>query len=228
DDIITKNIIVNAAPYRFVNTDPYDAKLIDSNLFFNHGKEISITGLSRGIVNFEEWQSMGFDVNSLVADPQFSNPGNGDYSVQNSSSAMKVGFVNFPMDRFGVIGPDWEEGRIIVHKNTEYTGAGSPDPKHLLGAVITDITGSIRDHTGLPDNSGVYLEHVPTGSGADYAGFITSDVILAFNGDPVEDVVTFLPLFEGRPWGEVPLVIFRRGNRILKTFVTPAGIKQPA
>ena len=94
--------------------------------------------------------------------------------------------------------------------------------------MITDITDAIKNHTGLPENNGVYLEHVPAGSGADSAEFMTGDVILVFNGDPVEDVATFLPLFDGRPWEEVPVVVFRQGNKVLKTFTLPVRIKQPA
>jgi len=125
------------------------------------------------------------------------------------------------------MGTDWEEGKILIHKNVNYPGAGSPGPKLLLGAVITDITDAIKNSTGLPENNGVYLEHVPAGSSADSAGFMTGDIILAFNGDPVENVTTFLPMFYGRPWGEVPVVVFRHGNKVLKTFTTPVRIKQP-
>jgi hypothetical protein len=220
DDVVSNNIIVNAVPFRFSNADPADARLIDSNLFYNHGNAIKITGLPQDSISFEEWQSQGFDGNTFVTNPMFTDPANGNYSVQSASPALQVGFVNFPMDRFGVMGPDWEEGRIIIHKNTEYPGAGSPDPKHMLGAVITDITGSIRDYTGLADNSGVYLEHVPASSSANSAGFMTGDVILAFNGDPVEDVVTFLPMFVGRPWGDVPVIVLRDDNKVMITIAT--------
>jgi len=137
-----------------------------------------------------------------------------------------VGFVNFPMDRFVVIGPDWEEGRIIIHKNVDYPGVGSPCPKNFMGAVIVDINDSISNYTGRPENSGIYLEKAPVGSNADSVGFITGDIIIAFNGDPVENVDTSLPLFESRPLGEVPVVVFRKGNKVMLTITTFVRMKK--
>jgi hypothetical protein len=40
-----------------------------------------------------------------VADAQFVNPAQGDYRVKEGSPALSLGFVNFPMDRFGVQRP---------------------------------------------------------------------------------------------------------------------------
>ena len=94
-----------------------------------------------------------------------------------------------------------------------------------MGAVIVDINDSISNYTGRPEKSGIYLEKVPVGSNADSVGFITGDIIIAFNGDPVENVDTFLPLFESRPLGEVPVVVLRKGNIVLINFTTPVRIK---
>jgi hypothetical protein len=47
----------------------------------------------------------GRDEHSLVADAQFVNPAQGDYRVKEGSPALSLGFVNFPMDRFGVQRP---------------------------------------------------------------------------------------------------------------------------
>jgi hypothetical protein len=40
-----------------------------------------------------------------VADAQFVDPAQGDYRVKDGSPALALGFVNFPMDRFGVQKP---------------------------------------------------------------------------------------------------------------------------
>jgi hypothetical protein len=52
-------------------------------------------------VSMEEWQKEGYDLNSLIADPLFVDPKNGNYQVQENSPALKLGFKNFPMDDFG-------------------------------------------------------------------------------------------------------------------------------
>jgi len=44
----------------------------------------------------------GRDEHSIVADAQFVDPAQGDYRVKEGSPALTLGFVNFPMDRFGV------------------------------------------------------------------------------------------------------------------------------
>jgi hypothetical protein len=51
--------------------------------------------------SFPDWQAQGYDRQSTVADPLFVNPGKGDYRVKETSPALKQGFRNFPMDRFG-------------------------------------------------------------------------------------------------------------------------------
>jgi hypothetical protein len=46
------------------------------------------------------------DANSIVADAMFVAPARGDFRVKEGSPALKLGFVNFPMDRFGVQKPE--------------------------------------------------------------------------------------------------------------------------
>ena len=51
--------------------------------------------------NWESWQQEGYDLNSVVADPGFVDPINGNYQVNEESPALKLGFKNFPIDKFG-------------------------------------------------------------------------------------------------------------------------------
>ncbi len=46
------------------------------------------------------------DVHSMIADAMFIDPAHGDFRVQDGSPALKLGFVNFPMDQFGVQKPE--------------------------------------------------------------------------------------------------------------------------
>jgi hypothetical protein len=45
------------------------------------------------------------DEHSLVADALFVDPERGNFQVKDGSPALKLGFVNFPMDQFGVQKP---------------------------------------------------------------------------------------------------------------------------
>ena len=50
----------------------------------------------------DKYAEQGWDLNSLVADPLFIDPVNGDFRVKDGSPAFDIGFENFPMDQFGV------------------------------------------------------------------------------------------------------------------------------
>lgn len=47
------------------------------------------------------WQSLGFDRNSVVADPLFEDAKNGDYRLKKDSPAWKLGFQPIPLDEIG-------------------------------------------------------------------------------------------------------------------------------
>lgn len=51
--------------------------------------------------SLKQWQAEGYDLQSEIADPLFVAPSEGDYSVKEDSPALKLGFKNFSMDKFG-------------------------------------------------------------------------------------------------------------------------------
>lgn len=52
--------------------------------------------------NLKEWQGLGFDEHSAFADPLFFDPANRDFRVRPESPALKIGFKNFEMGRWGL------------------------------------------------------------------------------------------------------------------------------
>jgi hypothetical protein len=52
--------------------------------------------------NLKEWQDLGWDRNSVFADPLFIDPGKYDFRVRPESPALKLGFVNFEMGTWGL------------------------------------------------------------------------------------------------------------------------------
>jgi len=56
----------------------------------------------RTTYTLSEWQAMGYDRNSVFADPMFVDPDNDDYRVKPESPALELGFENFAMDQFGL------------------------------------------------------------------------------------------------------------------------------
>ena len=53
------------------------------------------------VVSWEEWLLQGNDRNSLVEDPGFIDPDDGDFSLPDDSPALKIGFKPFPLDQAG-------------------------------------------------------------------------------------------------------------------------------
>jgi hypothetical protein len=71
-----------------------------SNLYFNaSGKPVDFQGLT-----LAQRQAKGWDQGSLVADPQFVAPANGDFHLQPGSPAAKIGFKPFDYSRAGLYG----------------------------------------------------------------------------------------------------------------------------
>lgn len=144
----------------------------------------------------------GCDTNSAVGDPQFRDPATGDYRVADGSPAIALGFVNFPMDSFGVKTP-----RL---KAKARTAIDAPSAAHAattetvttawLGATITSVTtiGQVSA-TGLPDAAGVLLVKVPAGSRAAALGFAARDVIRKVDGIAVKTVGDFLENIPKKP-----------------------------
>lgn len=51
-----------------------------------------------------QWRAAGLDVHSVIADPQLTAPGRGDYRLKPTSPALKLGFQPIPLDRIGPAG----------------------------------------------------------------------------------------------------------------------------
>ena len=49
---------------------------------------------------FKDWNNLGFDTHSVIADPLFMDPDNDNYTLRPDSPALKLGFK--PIDLSGV------------------------------------------------------------------------------------------------------------------------------
>ncbi len=77
----------------------------DHNILFCPGECICrgsvISGLPQ-IDTWEKWQQAGFDIHSIVEEPRFADPENGDYSLKSDSPAFKLGFNAIDLSQVGV------------------------------------------------------------------------------------------------------------------------------
>lgn len=89
-DVFTRNIVMG--PYRPAGgmTKGKWGREVDRNLFTTNDADR------------RKFAAHGCDENSIVGDPMFIDPANGDFRVKDNSPAIKLGFKNFPMNNFGV------------------------------------------------------------------------------------------------------------------------------
>ena len=72
----------------------------DYNVYYQPGqKEFRLRGVPGE--SFIQWREMGFDRNSIVADPLFVDAAGGDYRLRPESPAFKLGFKQIPIERIG-------------------------------------------------------------------------------------------------------------------------------
>ncbi len=161
------------------------------------------------------------DAHSVIADAGFINPAQGDFRVREDSPALKLGFVNFPMDQFGVRKPALKaiartpQIPTLVIPGAEADRPARPRRNHLWQAQVRNITGlGDRSAYGLPDESGVLLVNVPAGTPAAKAGLRKDDVILACQGKPVRTVQDVLARQSAAAGSKLSLEVRRQQQNV--------------
>ena len=93
--------------------------MFDSNCYWGYGKSPRVyswdgSGNRSGTsCTWDQWVAGGCDAHSKLADPLFVDPANGNYQVKSGSPALAMGFINFPMDSFGVMPVACGTGTVI-------------------------------------------------------------------------------------------------------------------
>ena len=163
----------------------------------------------------------GRDEHSLEADAQFVDPARGDYRVKKGSPALALGFVNFPMDQFGVQKP-----ALKVLARTPVLPGQKPEAASVardrasrtwLGTTVRNIADEGEMSAfGLPGVTGVLV----LGISAE-GGLRKNDVILSINGDKVADAATLLRLAPSTAVGKVLSIGIIRQQKEITLTLTP-------
>jgi hypothetical protein len=173
-------------------------------------------------------QASGLDAGSLAADALFVDPARGDYRVKEGSTALKLGFVNFAMDRFGVQKPELKAlaRRPRLPSSAKET-VESPSPRdsrvvEWLGAKVRNVVGMGEvSAAGLPGETGVLVLDAPAGSIAARSGLRQGDVILQCAGQQVGTLENLLRSHGGIPAGQkADLDVFRNQRHIVVSVVS--------
>ncbi len=100
-------------------------------------------------VGFSSWKRKGYDEHSLAGNPKFIDVENGNYQVSENSSALKVGFKNFPMDQFGhemtkviPFGGEFENSKLITITPAKNAGENSK-VYYTVDGTEPDINSSV-------------------------------------------------------------------------------------
>ena len=75
----------------------------DRNVIWHAGQPImiSVPDIAER-TGWDAWQKLGFDRNSMIADPQFMDAKRGDYRLRPDSPALKLGFKPLPFEQMGL------------------------------------------------------------------------------------------------------------------------------
>lgn len=165
----------------------------------------------------------GTDMHSLAGDPMFVDPATGNYQVKPGSPALQTGFVNFPMDQFGVISPELKNkaAHVPLPVITNGSDSGALTEAAWLGGKVRNVNGlGDRSVYGLPDEKGVILEAVPENSILARAGLKKGDVIRILNQRNLDNVSELMNVFQEINWmGQGEVEFFR--NQSLQKLIVP-------
>lgn len=99
----------------------------------------------------------------------------------------------------------------------------------MLGVNIQNITDDTAKALDITDRSGILVSNVKKGSAADKAGVLRNDIIVAINGEKVEDSNVLRNKVAGSlPGSEIKLTVIREGKQMdltatLDEFSEPDG-----
>jgi hypothetical protein len=187
-DIFRRNIVSSEYRPALMPAPPWGQEL-DYNLLQQEGATPSPAAALQ--------RQSGRDAHSLVADAQFVDPSLGDYRVKANSPALALGFVNFPMNHFGV-----QARRLKALARTPVLPGAKPlaesksrdlAARTWLGATVRNISGEGEMSAfGLPGVTGVLVLEIPSGSALAHAGLQKNDVILSINGTKVGETAALI------------------------------------
>jgi hypothetical protein len=198
-DIFRRNIIWTDYRPANMHRPPWGAEM-DFNLVQNFGATTNAPAT-------QLQQQSGRDEHSIVADAQFVDPAHGDYRVKDGSPALALGFVNFPMNQFGVQKPELKAvARVPQLPQPKMpappSAARDAAPVTWLGASVRNIADEGEMSAfGLPGVTGVLVLDVPVESALAKAGLRKNDVILSVNGGKTADTAALLRQAPALPAG---------------------------
>lgn len=204
-DVFIHNIVSAAyAPIRV----PYWGSFINHNLFPDSASLLKAQGNHT-------------DLNSVAGNPLFIDPANGNYQVAAESPALKCGFINFEMDKFGIVSPELRaiSKKITLPAVVRKSEQERNEATEFMGMRIKDLsTSGERSATGMGSETGILVIDVFANTPLS-ANLKPNDVILEYNGIAVTKINQLLDQHakDGRKNNGV-VKVFRNQKEQIVTF----------
>ena len=201
-DIVRRNFFMR--PYAPISLNGWGSQ-IDYNCFTNQSA-------------LEKAHEYKTDAHSIVEDFEFVDANSGDYTFTTQSIIDKIGFINIPMDRFGVYNSSLvSKAKKAPLPKLEYNFSMNESQKSkFFGASVRSIQG-MNDQSafGLPNTNGVIVTEVEKDSKAEKAKLQKNDVVLKINDTAItsiKDIETALKLMNSD--NPVKIQIFRNQQTV--------------
>lgn len=186
-DVFKSNIVFTAyrpaVMNRGIAVDGKWGKVLDHNFF------------AATAVEMTKFAKNGCDANSSFGDPLFVNPSVGDFRVKEDSPALKTGFVNFPMNEFGVTKPSLKvlaKTPVIPAISIKISqGESSTVNRSILwaGAKLHEPVGDELSAFGAAfADGGVSISQMDENSVLKKYGLKTGDLIQKINATKIKNI----------------------------------------
>lgn len=99
---------------------------------------------------------------------------------------------------------------VVVGQGKDTTSTVAVPPTASIGVSVRELTPDLARQLGLKDSKGVVVSDVKPGSSAEDAGMVRGDLIIEFNGQPVDNLETFAALASKAAKGDLVRLLLRR------------------
>ena len=113
--VLTNNILLSHGPPIYAGGYAYDVNMpsefkADKNLVWSTNAKVlgaqnrfpsRVYEPNEPVLSWEQWQALGYDGHSIVADPGFKDPANGDFRLSEDTPTRQMGFQPFCLDEAG-------------------------------------------------------------------------------------------------------------------------------
>lgn len=198
-DVFVRNIVMG----------PYQPAIMEVARW---GREIDSNLFTTSEADRVRFARHGCDAHSLVGDPLFIDPARGDFRVREGSPALQLGFVNFPMDRFGVRSPRLRAiARVPAFPAVRIAAAngtgGDERELRFRGARLRELMHYEFSALGVAaDAGGAFVIETDPDSDAARAGLRRGDLVREVGGRGVANPAELLRAAAEVPAGQ-PLVL---------------------